>query len=206
MLGIKFCVLCSGERHGWLNPLLVRSLLALPSDSVTVDLKQDVFPVDAARNQAVIAARDGGYSWLVMCDNDMTLPPAPYGILDVLNNAPDKADVIGFMAGCGDGSKLRMNAHITAWCDDDYIPVEHIGAGVIALRSRVWEKLPRGPWFVTEYHDDELHSIKRGEDIYFADLCNASGLKMYTPRACAGHLKIMDITPPAIQVSFKVPH
>jgi len=208
LTSVLFTVLCGNERGSWLNPALVNSLLALPNDprfAVTVSLKPDVFPVDRARNEVCILARDLEHEWLVMCDNDQTLPQRPNDLLSILSSAPPEADVIGFMCGTILNSKVRMNAHINEWSDDEFVKADHVGTGLIALRSSVWKKLPKGPWFVTTFNDDELHSVDRGEDVYFNDLCNAAGLKTFVPRVCYGHLKTFDLTPQAIQNSFKIP-
>jgi hypothetical protein len=188
--------LCGIERSGWLNPTLLLSLVQMTHDprfDVSIELAFGLSPVDYARNTAVVAARTKQFDWLLMVDNDQTLPTSP---LDVIAEAGPQQDVVGLLAGCSkDGRSFQLNCDfIPGMTDGNFRAVSKIGSGVIMLRSSVWTRIPKGPWFTTQQSDDELRSFKQGEDLSFCDLARAAGLKLWTHRSDCGHLKTADVT------------
>jgi len=189
--------LCGLERGSWLNTSLVMSLIAMSHDArfqVEIVPAFGLWPVDYARNTCVVAARAKQVDWLLMIDNDQTLPTNP---LDIIAEATPQQDVIGLSCGCvsSDGHSFRLNADfIPGMADGNFMGVSKVGTGVMLLRSNVWTRIPKGPWFRTEQAEDELRSVKQGEDWHFCDLARAAGLKLWTHRRGCGHLKTVDVT------------
>ncbi len=74
-------VLCGRERDGWINPGLAGRLFQAIADGaasrriVAVDLIEGVYPVENARNQAVLNFLRSPFQWLLMMDNDVIPPP-----------------------------------------------------------------------------------------------------------------------------------
>ena len=198
---VLIALLCGSERDRWINPGLVRALLPLQRDprfEVEVTFVHDCFPVSAARNAAVDSAR-GKFDWLLMVDNDMTLPEKPCTILDILFNAGTNVDVLGLAAGVNQNG-FMLNLVASRGITEGMLlgGVHRVGSGVIALRSSVWQKLPKGPWFKTTYADGEIGNVSEGEDWYFCRIAEAAGLKLWSAKVCAGHLHTVDLTPLAI--------
>jgi hypothetical protein len=194
--------LCGSERDRWLNPSLVVSLLTMTHDprfGVIIEPAYALYPVDYARNVCVASAREQQVDWLIQVDNDQTLPVSP---LDIIAECGPEQDVIGLSAGIrkgDDGRSFQFNTHnlsAPGIVDGKFLGVLHVGSGVLILRNSVWRTLPRGPWFRTIQRDDELRSVEKsgGEDWSFCDLARAAGLKLWTHRACSGHLKTTNLT------------
>lgn len=190
--------MCGLERSGWLNPTLITSLVAMSRDSrfdVEIELALGLSPVDYARNTCVVAARAKQATWLWMVDNDQTLPQC--NPLDILAEAGPQVDVIGLSTGISKdaGRSFQLNCDfIPGMADGNFMGVSKVGGGVLILRNTVWSRLPKGPWFRTVQNDDELRSVKQGEDLFFCDIARAAGLRLWTHRAGCGHLKTTDIT------------
>jgi len=189
--------LCGTERGNWLNPTLITSLIAMSHDQrfdVTVEPAFGMAPVDYARNTCVATARDRGFDWLLMIDNDQAVPVS---LLDIVAEAGPQIDVVALACGIGskDGHSFMLNADfIRDKAIGNFMGISKAGSGVMLLRNSVWRTFPKGPWFVTEQNNDELRSLKQGEDIFFCGLCCAAGLQLWTHRMGCGHLKTADIT------------
>jgi hypothetical protein len=192
--------LCGIERSGWLNPALLTSLVAMSHDSrfqVVIEPAFGLSPVDFARNQCVASARNRGFDWLLTIDNDQTLPPEPFSVLNALSQAGPRQDVVGFACGISlDGGKRyeRNSAMLEGVTDGAFYGVSKIGAGVLALRNSVWQTIPTGPWFRTLQNQDEMLSLKQSEDLYFCDLARAAGLQLWMSQLGAGHIKSINLT------------
>lgn len=192
--------LCGIERTGWLNPMLAMSLIEASHNShfdVVIEPAFALSPVDYARNVCVSAARDRGFDWLLMVDNDQTLPPFPLDVLTILTSAGPQQNVVGFACGISlDGGKsyIRNSEIIPGVADGSFMAVSRIGAGVMAIHRSVWQAIPKGPWFRTLHNEDELLSVKQSEDLFFCDLAKAAGLKLWMARVGAGHLKTVNLT------------
>lgn len=192
--------LCGVERSAWLNPMLAMSLIEASHNShfeVTIEPAFALSPVDYARNVCVSAARDRSFDWLLMVDNDQTLPSFPLDPLTILTSAGPQQNVVGFACGLSlDGGKsyIRNSEIIPGVSDGSFMGVNRIGAGVLALHRSVWERIPLGPWFRSTHNEDELFSMKQSEDLFFCDLAKTAGLKLWMARVGAGHLKTVNVT------------
>lgn len=195
---ILVAVFCGSERHHWLNPSLVRSLLQMQTDSrfsVSVEMIYSLQPTDYARNTAVALARSKGVDWLLMIDSDTAPNVDP---LTVIATAPSSADVVSLIYGsCLDGSTHTVCADIIPGVTSgDFFGVRSLGTGSLALRSSVWQKLKVGPWFKVQQDEaDELRRPTMTEDIYFCNLARAVGLSIWLHgKATAAHFHSTDLT------------
>src|ERR1700686_1185427 len=90
--------LCGMKRGRWLNPQLFMSLLNTIQDErfeVTVSAAYNTRPADHCRNICTRNARDHGFDWLVLVDNDQTVP----NLLDIVAEAGPDQDIIGLCSG-----------------------------------------------------------------------------------------------------------
>jgi hypothetical protein len=194
---ILVCVLCSTERTGWLNPWLCSSLLTLQRDprfSVTVEMIGDDFrPIQHARNACVWKARQMGADVCIQMDND-NVPPSDFG--DILNEAisTNKHVVaLGYGAWLPEGPAL-LSCHDNGPKDGNFRITGVGGGGCLIISSEVWRVIEHGPWFRWLTNDDELQTRKMGEDYYFCEMVQAHGLKVWTHKRLAAHLKTRDAT------------
>jgi hypothetical protein len=173
-----------------------------PALNVSVELLQDIRPVDRARNTAVMKARAANVDWLVQIDNDNGLPQGN-GLLDVIQQCGPAQDVVGLSYGMKNEQGLQWCAHFleNTVTDKPFIEVDRIGAGVLLIRNTVWKRLPAGPWFVTHYKNDgELGPrISAGEDVSFCKECRAAGLGVWASVYTSLHLHTTDLTAAVIE-------
>jgi hypothetical protein len=187
--------LCSTERGGWVNPQLCAALLSLQRDPrfhITVEMVQDVRPVEHARNVCIVSARASGADVCVQIDND-NIPPANFA--DILGDAAStgKAVVALPYAVMFDGVPGMIPAD-NGLKDGQFRQTGCAGAGVLIINAEVWRVIPRGPWFRWLTNDDETGSRRLGEDYFFCELVRQHGLTAWTHQRVAGHLKTTDIT------------
>ena len=192
---ILVCVLTGFERHMWVNPRLCAALLSIAKDArfdITVSLVEDVRWVDRARNLCVVAARECSADWLVMFDNDIAPPP---NVLDILAEANQSGkDVLGLgYAVFSQSGRPELIPADRGLRDGEFRKTGCCGAGVLMVRSKVWESIP-GPWFRWVSNDDETSTLKIGEDYFFCELAQRHGFKVWTHSNLAGHLRIINIT------------
>lgn len=140
--------------------------------------------VDRARNVAIDKAREQQADWLIQIDNDMVCND-PLGILAEADALA--LDIVAVSAGISkaEGS-YQPNVDLAGERKGNFMRVSNAGAGVLMLRSSVWQKMPKAPLFVW--------SSEVGEDVYFARLAQAMGFTIWTHASLAGHLKTVDIT------------
>jgi hypothetical protein len=68
------------------------------------------------------------------------------------------------------------------------------GGGVLVIRHDVWETVA-APWFLWVCNDDELATMRQGEDYYFFEKVQAAGFQTWRhDNVVAGHLKTVDVT------------
>jgi glycosyltransferase involved in cell wall biosynthesis len=184
---VLICVLCGPERNGWINPRLTDTLLRTVRDqrfAVEIEFIYGAHGVDRARNLAIDKAREKQADWCIQIDNDMTIAD-PLGIL---SDANAKAlDIISVGAGI---SKIegtyQANVDLTRENCGNFMRITNAGAGVLMIRSSVWQKIPKATLFVW--------TADCGEDVYFANFVQTLGFKLWTHATLAGHLKTVDIT------------
>jgi hypothetical protein len=194
---VLVCVPCGAERDRWINPLLFESLLTMPLDgryAAFIEIAYGANSYETARNACIKRARDTGAEWLVMIDNDMIL----LGNFDdiLLQTIATGKAVVGLPSA---SPMLHRDVRALTPQDDglrdgDFQQTEHVGAAVLIVSSEVWRAIPRGPWFRWLTNDDELRTMKTGEDYAFCELVREHGLTVWSHRSMAGHLKTTDIT------------
>lgn len=192
---ILLFVLCSAERSGWISPYLCQSLLVLRQDprfDLTVSMVVDQRPLYHARNLCIVAARAREAHLACMIDNDMTLPS---NFADILLEAFTTSKAVVSLA-CGilhpEGSQIIPSDNGQA--DGDFRETGCVGGGVLIISSEVWRAIPRGPWFRWDSNEDEVLSTRLSEDFYFVELVLSHGLKVWTHKCVAGHLKTSNAT------------
>ena len=185
---VLVCVLCGPERHSWVNPRLTATLLrAVKNQRFDVDVEfiYGAHGVDRARNLAIDKARAEQADWCIQVDNDITCND-PLGILSEANAAGLDIVSVSAAISMGEGD-YRPNVNLTGERCGNFMLVTSAGAGVLMLRSSVWQKMPNAPLFVW--------SAETGEDTYFANLAQGLGFNLWTHASLAGHLKTVDLTP-----------
>jgi hypothetical protein len=195
---VLVCVLTGSERHFWINPELCETLIAMSKDerfAVTVQMVTQRW-VDRARNVAVVAARTHGADWLIQIDNDV-VPPSD--LLDIIAEADKYSkQIVGLSYAVFQASGLQVIPVDNGPKDGDFRQSGCVGAGVLAIRSNVWETIP-GPWFRWLSNDDECTTLRIGEDYHFCELAQTHGFTVWTHRKLVKHLRSADITFLALQ-------
>jgi hypothetical protein len=128
-----------------------------------------------------------------MFDNDTT----PTDPLSVLAEACQLGlDVVGLSYGAMIDGKQRLATQTNGTGVGGFLGVDLIGAGCLMVRSTVWQKISKGPWFKWTTGDDELLSPQggTGEDVFFCNLVRSAGFKIWTHRQLAGHYHSVDLT------------
>jgi glycosyltransferase involved in cell wall biosynthesis len=184
---VLICVLCGPERHNWVNPRLVATLLRTVRDQrfvVEVEFIYGSHGVDRARNLAIDKAREKQADWCIQIDNDMTIAD-PLGILSDAN--ANALDIVSVGAGISktEGT-YQANVDLTGERCGNFMRLSNAGSGVLMIRSSVWQKIPKAALFVC--------TADCGEDVYFANFVQTLGFKLWTHASLAGHLKTVDIT------------
>jgi glycosyltransferase involved in cell wall biosynthesis len=152
--------------------------------AVTVDFIFGSHGIDRARNIAIDKARDQHADWLIQIDNDMTCND-PLGILAEAGALA--LDIVAVSAGISktEGT-YQANVDLAGERRGNFMRITNGGAGVLMVRSSVWQKMPKAPLFVW--------SSDCGEDVYFARLAQGFGFTIWTHASLAGHLKTVDIS------------
>jgi glycosyltransferase involved in cell wall biosynthesis len=182
-------VLCGPERHQWVNPRLTATLLRCVKDerfTVSIEFIFGAHGVDTARNLALDKAREQQADWCVMLDNDITCND-PLGILAEANAANLDIVSVGYGISMADGD-FRPSVNFAAEYAGSFRRITAAGAGVLLIRSAVWQKFPpKAALF--EW------SAAAGEDVHFCRLAQSAGFKLWTHASLAGHLKTVDLSP-----------
>ena len=187
--------LASLERHGWINPELALMLVKMATDkrfSATFGNVLDYRPHEYARNTAMVTARSLDVEWLVMLDNDIVPRVSP---LDIISAAPPNADVVGVRYGVTRGPQQLGFFPEPSLTRETFAEVDAVGGGVLCIRSSVWKRLPKGPWFQWKTKaNSETLECEHGEDVSFCNLVRACGMHVFVHQQLAGHLRAQDIT------------
>lgn len=194
---VLVAVLCGSERQNWLCPGLVRALLQMSNDArfaVEIELIYSLTPADFARNTAVTMARKRNADWLLMIDNDTSPTADP---LALIQSAPSNADVVAMPYGSNFGDKYTVAVEfLPGVASGDFLGVKSIGTGCMALRSSVWQKIPKGPWFkIVSDETSEVYRPLFSADIYFCNLARAAGMSIWLHRSAgAAHYHTVNVT------------
>lgn len=201
---VLVCVLTGSERQQWPAPELALMLFNMGHDprfDVQIANVKDAHPVEVARNHTIKLARDRGFDWLVSLDNDNFMPVGTP--LDIIAAAgPQQQSVIGLTYAVK-SSESACNLYPPPECGGKieglFQEVSAVGGGVLIVHRRVWEKIPRGPWFRWQHGADTETLDKSnggcGEDVYFCNLVRQRGLRVWTHRELlAGHYRTTNVT------------
>lgn len=191
---VLVCVLTSYERHGWVNPGLVVNLISLahhPRYRVLVQMIVDKKPHEHARNYCVTLARDRDRaSFLLMIDNDEDF------LSDPMRWIREDKDVLAIPAVRQEGEfglQIDIRGQILGADVNGYAEVERTGTGAMILNKRVWERIPKGPWFKHIFNDNELRDIKQAESFYFCDLVRKHGMHIWVVPEAACHFHTTEL-------------
>jgi hypothetical protein len=201
---ILVCVLCGAEMQYWISPRLAAMLLELTHDArfdVKFEFIRGARPTEFARNLTMQKARDGGYDWLVSLDADIFMPRGTP--LDVIAKAGERS-VIGLTYGLETQSGVyTLVPHGGGAIEGKFAEVPFVGGGCLMVNRKVWEKIPRGPWFRMQLGNDETLNPNNGgliEDQFFCRLAQQNGFRVWTHlEIFAGHYHTSDITEIALK-------
>ena len=98
-------------------------------------------------------ARDSKVDWLISFDNDIFMRSGTP--LDVIAESSDKKGVIGLTYGLETQPGFIACAAGGSTIDGRFAEVPYVGGGVLMVHRKVWEKIPRGPWFRMQLGNDE---------------------------------------------------
>jgi len=160
------------------------------------------YDVATARNNCVLKMLDGGYTHLMLIDNDVTPPK------DALANLlEDDRDVVsGYYAHRNKGNdptivtnlcKMGEFNYLTQWDGDELraelskgntvIRIHGGGMGCILIKRHVFERISY-PWYDWVNYRDPNRSML-SEDLYFCERCGAERIKIHADtRVACGHL------------------
>lgn len=179
---VLVCILCGPERHQWLNPMLVQSLLRVAQDQrfdVEMFFAFGVHGVDEARNLCIDTARQKNVDWCIQIDNDV-MCENPLGILR--DSIDSHLDIVAVSYGLVmEHGAVAPSVDLTGERLGNFMRVKAAGAGVLMIRRIVWEKLP------------VLFKGNR-EDAHLCQLAQGAGFKIWTHASLAGHLHSTDVT------------
>jgi len=150
-------------------------------------------PHDYARNFALATARTEKPDWTIQLDNDVAPTVSP---LDLIADAPSDADVIGVRYGIAKpSSSAGLWPEGLQFVSGNYEEVPAVAGGVLCIRSTVWQKIPRGPWFqIAIKQGSELLEWASGEDCMFCQLVRSKGMKVYVHKTPADHFHSVNLT------------
>jgi hypothetical protein len=203
---ILVAVLTGAERQNWINPDLTRNLMRMARDT---RFDVDYFPVhdcrpwEVARNLTISTARQLKADWVISFDNDNFLP-GDVNPLDIIATAGEDQHVIGLTYGMRSADESHVCCVFPGSrgkSDGAFHEVQGLGGGVLMVRNTVWQKIPKGPWFRWVHQENEIQEGEYGEDMYFCQLAQQNGFKLWTCDQMAGHYRTMDITKLFVQTA-----
>lgn len=200
----------------------MRILIAVPTfESIFPDTYKSIWDLDkgghevafdfvrgydcaTARNRIAQKAIDGGYDYVLMVDNDVTLPKSV--LVDMLDDPRDVC--LGYYAHRDTDNIYRGRTSVCklGWynypLESEYTAAEMTelrgqgvhkvaihggGMGCALIRVSVFKALPY-PWYDwVNYADDNRGMLS--EDLFFCERCKACGVTVWTDtRAGCGHM------------------
>ena len=195
---VLVCVLCSFERHGWINPGLFETLVMATHDqrfSMEIRCLSQYHRVETARNVAFEMARVGNVDWLIMIDNDQDCRQ----LTEILYEAETTkgVDIVSVATGINDPGKYALNVNLLrpVKMKGNFGQVDFGGTGVFLIRNNVINAFPKpqdgelvGMYFVW-YTDRNV-----SEDQYFCALAQAMGFNIWTHDSFAEHWHTTSLT------------
>jgi hypothetical protein len=184
---IMVAVLTGAERHYWIHPELMQSLVRMPlwqmetGSSLAVTTIHGKSPVAAARNEAVEQMLKLGVEWLLQIDND-TVPPL--NILGVLESIGDRK-IVGCPTpmeyGPGKtvfnvGHRVEDKVQLYKSISDGWSTVEVVGSGCLLVHRDVFLSL-NDPWF--EHREVTKLRAHANEDFYFCEKARVKGFQVW---------------------------
>lgn len=181
-----------------IQPQMMMSLVEMIQDSKELDTKVILadkgYTIAENRNYLGIQTLKGGYSHLMMIDDDMIFPP------DTLKRmiSHDK-DFVGVLAN----SRTLPPMSMVTQFNQEEIPIEDrllgrqefpkelfkckaVGGAVLLIKSDVFNKIGK-PWFSNEVAENGLNKL--GEDYWFCREVERAGIDMWIdPTIKIGHI------------------
>lgn len=196
-------VLTGEERQNWINPNLSLVLMALAFDGrfrMSYLTIHSMYPVSAARNQAVREAISRDADWLVMIDNDIV---PPFELADALVQAPFIGDIIALpyfvildgnrlllCVGNLDGGMMKPLA-LDELPKGGWTRIEMAGTGCMAISRKVLSRMEQP---VFEIITDAVEGQKMSEDLVFTRRATKEGFTIWTnPDLMCGHYRTCDL-------------
>lgn len=190
---VLICLLCSFERHGWINPGLLETLLMSTFDQrfrIQYRTLGQYHQIDVARNFAVKMARELDIDWLLMIDNDQDCRQ----LLDILAEAHAQrgVDIVSVATGtiqAGGTFTANVNVIQPVQMNGKFARVDFAGTGVFMIRSNVLRTMPAGRLF--QWNADATEA----EDQFFCRIAQTCGFSIWTHSSFASHYHTVDLTP-----------
>lgn len=183
---VLICVLTGPERHQWINPSLVGTLLDAVLDqrfATDVGFIYGMRNTREARNQCVTRARNQHSDWLVIVDADYTIADL-MGIVDEARRLG--VEIVSLAAGSiQKDASFKVSVSAPGERLGNFSRVTMAGLGVLLLKSTVWGTSD-GPLFESPSDCDE--------NVAFFRAMQAAQFKIWTHGQLAGHLQTTDVT------------
>lgn len=202
---ILVTVLTGTERHFWVNPNLVVNLLRMASDQrfdVTVQMICDLRPFEHARNLALTRARDGRFDWCFQIDNDIDFCENP---LRWIRPGKDVIAMPYYRYEGPEGLQADVRGQVYETDAEGFARVELIGTGAMMISKKVWQTIPRGPWFRHVMNEEsELQDYKVAESFYFCRFIAEHGLGVWGVPRLVRHFHNADLAWMAQEIDTRV--
>src|SRR5712671_1244203 len=169
-------IFTQNERDGWIAPGMIGFIVGLSSTGrkVQLQVRDNVKPIDYARNVAVKDFLASDAQWLLMIDNDMGPQP---NLLDMLDRAKERMKILVpkffLLAPClakySHHPKLPLSF---GWQPLNKMPKENewselawSGTGTMFVHRSVFERMGSEGWFRFSY--DANGAMLNSEDVSF---------------------------------------
>jgi hypothetical protein len=211
---MKLCIrlLCGKERNNWINPDLFITLTNFMHKGygrfeMDFGLMTDSSPVEYARNCAAHDSLRSHADWLLMIDNDQSLPANLVQLVEEAH-ADSDINIVSLPTYMLRGGVKNPKPTVNSWVERDrswqwmhrpslpvasgFQEVGDAGAGVFLIRTRVFETLQE-PWFKVRY-DEQTCAPLCGEDDFFNEEAQRAGFKVHTHSGYeCSHFKTVDL-------------
>lgn len=156
----------------------------------------------SARNNIAQMALDGGYDYVMMVDNDVTVPPdalvnlMEHGVDVVMGYYAHRSKTDGF-TGKTNTCKLGEFNYSMQYTGDELaakrdageylVRIHGGGMGCVLINVRVFMQT-KYPWYDWVNYANARHSVL-SEDLYFCEKCKHAGIHVYVDtRVACGHM------------------
>jgi hypothetical protein len=211
---MKICIrlLCGKERNNWINPDLFLTLITFMHESygrfqMDLALMVGASPVEFVRNLAARESLRSQADWLLMIDNDQSLP-ANLGQLIEQAHADSDINIVSLPTYMLRGGVENPKPTVNSWVERDssqrgvnrsslpaapgFQEILSGGAGIFLIRTRMFEIL-QAPWFKVPLNEQTCAPLC-GEDDFFNNKARRAGFKVHTHSGYqCSHFKTVDL-------------